>query len=250
MFPRLEWLLPSVFPEATSLEESGLMIGRSRAPMVVVLLLWAGCAWSGGATTSEAPPTTEHVSPLLVGAWGGMEVATVCLWGHERYEEISGVSTPVQDGLAAAFDQDVTVTVVEAGCDATIRIELTGTPLSAYYVGGVGGTLYTGAEVSGTLTLSTEGQLPLVGAVSERAEPPEDYFSVKGSALPREPKDAPIWGAANSDVCAMFAEWFDGSGRSADLPRLLANILGHWPPRDEECGEYGEQAPPFLEHGN
>ncbi len=101
---------------------------------------------------------------------------------------------------------------------------------------GASGRLYTGADVTGTITMSTEGHTPLSASISNRIEPPDSCIFVEGTELPHNPTDAPLWRTVEDGVCGAFSEWFGGT----EVTDLLKEVRGSWPPRGDECGGWGQ----------
>jgi hypothetical protein len=145
--------------------------------------------------------------------------------------------------VAAAIDEqdddEVSARVGSAGCDATITFDLRGRALSRVYTGSASGSMYTGAEIEGTMILTADGREPMSATLSDRIDPPESFTLPEWKEPPGEPAEAPFWLTVEDRVCAAFAGWFEG----ADLTALLTEIRGSWPPHGEECGGYGESSP-------
>jgi len=197
----------------------------------------AGCTAGGSAavtTTSSLP------SPLYVDEWGALDVGTVCLGGSEHHTGTSASFTPIIDSIGESFEEAGQVRIVASDCDVTIDVDVSGEPLSESYVGG---RFFTGADVSGTISLSADGHPSLVASISNRTDPPDSFVLPEWMEPPSEPDGAPIWPVVKDAVCGTFADWFGGTG----LTELLKEIRGSWPPRGDDCGGYGEQSNPILD---
>lgn len=163
---------------------------------------------SGSATSS----TTEAMPVFVVSAWDGLAVTSLCVDTVEEYfdlwesEPVEGI-TPVQDGVVAAFrDNRMPVEIVADGCDATIQVRVEGQAVSDEYIG-VAGRLYTGARVTGTLTLVAPGR-PSLRAQLEGDEPTAGGVQGPDVESVRTPDGAPFWEAVNADACAALVDWF------------------------------------------
>ncbi|OFW63392.1 MAG: hypothetical protein A2135_01875 [Actinobacteria bacterium RBG_16_67_15] len=140
------------------------------------------------------------------------------------------------DAITGAFDEDVTATIVSAGCDARLDVVVVGNTLSGGY--SPGETIVTGAAMDITLMLLSDGRGPLSERISRDSRPSDSVVLWEGSDLPREPQDAPLWWTTQSDVCATFAGWFGGSSRGGDLRELLNNITVDEAGMSDTCGGY------------
>jgi hypothetical protein len=194
-------------------------------------------------TAGEATSTSTAAarSPLYVEEWGDLDVLTVCLDGSEHHSGTPASFTPIIESIRQSFDDAAPAQIVTADCDVTVGVEVNGHPLSESYTGA--GLLYTGADITGTITLSTAGHTPLVASISNRIDPPDSFVLPEWMEPPRNPTEAPLWRTAEDGVCSAFAEWFSGT----ELTNLLKEVRGSWPPRGEECGGYGEQSNPLLD---
>jgi hypothetical protein len=70
--------------------------------------------------------------------------------------------------------------------------------------------LYTGAEVSGTLTLVAPGRPPLSAPVSGE-QPTAGGVQESDVEEVRTPAGAPFWHAVNTSVCGVLLDWFGAS---------------------------------------
>jgi len=205
----------------------------------------AGVLITGCAGTESEVAQSRPAETLFVGAWGDHGVASVCLEGAENHSGAAASHTPVMDAVRRSFDDEgddeVAARITGDGCDVTIIFDISGQPLSRNYNVGVAGRFYTGADVTGVITLSAEGQSPLSATISDRIDPPESFTLPEWKEPPSSPTEAPLWRAVEDGVCAAFSEWFDGT----DLTALLMKVRGSWPPRGEECGGYGESQFPW-----
>lgn len=165
---------------------------------------------SGG---PQAPTTTSP--PRSVAGWAIPGIRTLCVNTDASFAGTALTREQVLDqaGLASATDTNVSslknrrIFVVDPGqaCDATLTIAFTGTALSGDYSGG--GTLYTGADMNGTLTLSAPGQPDLVFGLSKHDEPPFTTFENPAS-LPKTPMDALHHIGLRTQVDAALTQWF------------------------------------------
>jgi hypothetical protein len=157
----------------------------------VVLILTQACSAAEPDVTVRVsyPP----LSLLAVNGWGDMPVETFCLEVDETYKEVLPETTPFADVIKGTltrgyrgFDRDgsevmyAVARIVETDCDATIRIDIKGEALMGNYMN-VGG-LYTGWDISGTITLSADGKDPLVVEVATHQEPPSSTHADRTSA--------------------------------------------------------------------
>jgi hypothetical protein len=186
----------------------------SRAMRVAAIGLSLAVAACGGGSAESAsdPPSSSTAAPLpalVVAEWEGMGVVSLCVEGVENYVDVDGI-TPVRDGIVTAFTRDdrMPVGIVSEGCDATIHVRVEGWAWSADYLNA--GRLYTGAEVSGTLTLLTPGRPSLSARVA--GDKPTAGGVPQGSEDEvRTPAGAPFWEAVNADVCGALIDWFGAS---------------------------------------
>jgi hypothetical protein len=162
----------------------------------LVALVVAVSACGDGAPTNGTGPS------LVVGAWDGAVVSSLCVTGEEDYGAGKNAFTPLQDGLSQVLPDGV---VVAEGCDATVTVITTGRPRSATYTGAQSGTFYSGAQVSGFLVLGTPGRDDLVATVDAEMQPPDKLDARLAS---RTPQGAPYWSAAWGDVCRAVLDWF------------------------------------------
>ncbi|MCJ7726167.1 MAG: hypothetical protein MUP76_07255 [Acidimicrobiia bacterium] len=207
--------------------------------MALACMVMSGCTAGEAASTTT---TSAARSPLYVDEWGALGVATVCLGGSEHHTGTPASFTPIIDSIRQSFDDAGQAQIVTSGCDVTIDVEVNGQPLSESYNIGVAGRFYTGADVTGTISLSADGRTSLVASISNRMDPPDSFVLPEWKDPPSDPIEAPIWRTVEDGVCAAFAEWFGGT----EVTNLLKEIRGSWPPRGDECGGYGEQSNPLL----
>jgi hypothetical protein len=166
------------------------------------------------AADGPAVPTTTS-PPRPVAGWAIAGIRTLCVETNATFagQQLSREQVLDQAGLPSTTSLNATllksrrITVVAAGqpCDATLNISFDGSSLSRDYVGA--GTLYTGADMAGTLRLSAPGQPDLVFPMSTHAEPPFTTFE-NTIALPRDPIDALHHIGLNAQVASAFDQWF------------------------------------------
>jgi len=119
----------------------------------------------------EKPATTPTLPPV-------QDVQTLCLEVQQSYPQIAEefslpIAGAVRDILAGMGLQ---VVPAGAACDATLTLVLTGTALGEHYtelftVGPPRDLCYTGAEVSGEMTIMVPGRAPLTLSISQRSPP-------------------------------------------------------------------------------
>ncbi len=168
----------------------------------VLALLAQGCAGSGASAThlassatrpassATAPIANASITPLprpSLGApslkapgWEGVVVRTICLDMRLSLTD-PAVEGAVEQGLMDTLE-GLGITTVEVGgsCEATIAVALTGKALSAQYKDL--GWCYTGAEISGTVSLLGSGRSPYPIGRRSGADGP-----VPGEQLPQDP---------------------------------------------------------------
>ena len=157
---------------------------RSRVIVVVmaVALVAAGCS-SDERTTPvidlPVPPTPVFMTSGLAG-WGDAVVATLCVDVAMEGDFESG-----EDGLPDVYVPRVMegfgVEVVEAGCDATLSVEMAARMIPADYTGA--GRCYSGFDGTATATLSMPGYPDVIGSYEYHKDPPG---SVLDSACRKE----------------------------------------------------------------
>jgi hypothetical protein len=208
------------------------------------LLMVSACSGTEPADTADTsiltgPSTTPPAPTLRVAAWDNSVIGSVCIETTEDYNGVAG-RTPIREGLADAFrDDDVGVEVVQTGCDAVLTVAATGRPLSAVYTGG---TLFTGATVSGTVTLSAAGVASLEAPFSGHKATPDSVAYVDSADLPREPWHAPLWDVAKDGICTAFTQWFSES------PTRLVQLVRNLRTTAKGCGGWVEPVViPFLD---
>jgi hypothetical protein len=208
------------------------------------LLLVSACSDSERAETVEttivtAPSTMRSAPTLRVAAWDDAVISSLCIETTEDYDRIAN-RTPIREGLADAFrDDDVGVEVVQAGCDAVLTVAATGRPLSASYTGN---TLFTGASVNGTVTLSAAGATSLEASFSGHKPTPNSVTYFDSADLPREPWQAPLWDVASDGICTAFTQWF------SDSPTRLIELVHNLRTTTTGCGGWVEPVViPFLD---
>jgi hypothetical protein len=154
----------------------------------------------------QTPATTTP--PRRVAGWAAPGVRTLCL-----------VSDATFAGSPVSRQQILDATSLDAGlkarrillappgqpCDATLTVAFTGSALSAEYVGA--GRLYTGATMSGRLTLAATDLPNLVIPVSHRENPPGTTSEFR-SSLPQTPADAFHHLGLADAVGAALDQWF------------------------------------------
>lgn len=182
-----------------------------------------------GVATTAAPGT------LSVRPWAAMAVTSLCIEVVEQYTywfqtDPTGLPpdvprrpgpegtveievlvsrepfSPVADALHRAL-ADRHLAVVESGCDASLTVAVEGEPLSARY--GLVGTPqaaihYTGAAVTGTVSLSSTGRPTLSHSLDGRIDPPDS--TGYGDS---EPSDAPFADVVEEGLCVAFLTWFN-----------------------------------------
>ena len=144
-------------------------------PIVAMAILTQACSGedSGVRETFSFPPN------LTVNGWEGWPVETFCLEAHETFDRVASSLTPFAEEIEAMLTRGA-AQVVEADCDATITTDIEGRALQGNYTN-VGG-LYTGWDISGTITLTAAGRPPLVVQLDTHQEPPSSTRLDRASA--------------------------------------------------------------------
>lgn len=115
---------------------------------------------------------------------------SVCLVVEQSYPQVDEeFSLPIAEACQRML-RGIGIVVAERGdpCDATLTVALTGQALGAAYSGGR--HCYTGAEVSGQVTIDASGYVPLVVPVSGKSPP-----SKVTASCPSSPNRAPFFNA-------------------------------------------------------
>jgi hypothetical protein len=136
-------------------------------------------------TPTAVPTPTPTPLPVQPPGWEEVTVHTLCLEVEQSYPEGKGPE-PIAEAAGRILARvGLQVVDEEALCDATLTIILTGEALGAYYTDA--GSCYTGAEVSGQVSLTAPDRPPLTLPISGRYPTP---FSVIG--CPPQPSGAPF----------------------------------------------------------
>ncbi len=156
-----------------------------------------------GPTTSPAPPTMEQqpASPQDSGR-AGPPIETLCLEINQSFPEIAEeFSLPVRDTAEAILTaMGLTVVEVGEGCDATLRLSLTGEALWAQWESTP--KCYNGAKVTGQAVLTVNGEEPVGRGISGKEPIPIINYHCT-----EEPADAPwerAWAGALLDGLVAF----------------------------------------------
>lgn len=204
-----------------------------------IVLLFALAALASGAVScgpGRTPTPTPTPLPVQFPGWEGITVHTLCLEVEQSYPEIEGgLSQPIAETatriLARLGLQAVTG---EVPCEATLTFTLTSQALAADYAAPGAGTnpihrCYTGAEVTGGVTLAVTGQAPLTvpvdgshpasGATSQCSEQPAD------APFDRAWSDALVDGLAQLWGIEVLVQAL-GDGKWL-LREAAAQVLGH-----------------------
>ncbi len=172
-----------------------------RLGLVTAAFTLVGCA-------AEAPATM-----LRVPAWADQPVETICLHVDEVYED-AGSITPYADAITFAVEHtigypaspDLPPRIVESGCDVSVTVSMRGRAVHASYVNF--GGLYTGWDVSGTITVESDGHEPLLVRVAETKAPPDTVRYADEDDADRQPADAIVAASRSGDWCRAFASLF------------------------------------------
>jgi hypothetical protein len=168
--------------------------------------------------------------------WEGITVHTLCLEVKQSYPEIEGKRPEPIDEAAQRILSRLGLQVVagEVPCEATLTFTLTSQALAADYVAPGASTnpihrCYTGAEVTGEVTLTVTGQASLT-------VPVDGSYPTSGatSQCPEQPADAPFERAWSDALVDGLAQLWGievlvqalGDGKWL-LREAAAQVLGH-----------------------
>lgn len=153
---------------------------------VLLLFTWAVSACVGGRATPSLP------ADLVAEGWQGVQLRTLCLEVQQSFPGIDpGFSLPVEPTLRRILPGlGLEVAASGEACDGGLHLSLLGEALAEDYtclLGHACGHCFTGAQVSGELTLTRSGPAPWVRTISASIPPP---LSI--SACPKVAQRAPL----------------------------------------------------------
>lgn len=158
----------------------------------------------------QTPTTTTPPRP--VAGWASPGIRTLCVETNATFadaplsrDQVLGAANLGGPSPFGLKQRKITLVAPGQPCDATLTIAFTGSALSSNYVGA--GTLYTGATMSGTLTLSAPGQPNLVVPMNHREDTPRTTRESSGS-LPKAPAEALHHTGLAAAVGAALDGWF------------------------------------------
>ena len=170
----------------------------------------SGAAKFFAAGGPQTPTTTTPPRP--VAGWASPGIRTLCVETNATFadaplsrEQVLGAVNLSGQSPGGLRLRKITLAAPGQPCDATLTIAFTGSALSGNYAGA--GTLYTGATMNGTLTLSAPGQPNLVVPMSHREDTPRTTFESSGS-LPKAPADALHHTGVAAAVGGALDRWF------------------------------------------
>jgi hypothetical protein len=165
---------------------------------------------------------------VLVRSWDDMPVETSCVHPDEAYEG-TGPITPYTDAIIFAVDHtigypastDSPPRIVADVCDLSVTVSIRGAARQASYMNF--GGLYTGWDVTGTITVESSGHDPLLVQVVSAREPPDTVRYGDESDAPRRPADAIIDASRRGDWCSAFVALFRPSSGTQQFMPLLCS---------------------------
>jgi len=152
----------------------------------LLVFMWAVSACTRGRATPSLPAN------LVAEGWQDVQIRTLCLDVRQSYLEIDpDFSLPLEPSLRRVLS-GLGLRVVASGetCDGALRLSLQGEALAEDYVcilGNACGHCFTGARISGELTLTSSDRTPWVHTFNTGIEPPSSI-----SDCPKVPEDAPL----------------------------------------------------------
>lgn len=168
-----------------------------------------GCKITAVPTPTMTPTLTPTLTPtppaVEVAGWKGMQLRTLCL-------KVSGdflfISAEIEQASKRILERmGLQLMDKEGPCDATLTIHMNGQAIGASYYGKGGiRQCYSGAEVSGEITLSAPGRKPLILPVKRRLDPPSSIIGYCNT----NPREAPfdwVWGEALLDGLTGIWGW-------------------------------------------
>lgn len=192
------------------------------------------------------PKPTPPVLEIM--GWEGMQLRTLCL--EIQVDGHLTATTEIEEALRyILFKMGLHITDNKATCETVLTIHMRGEALGADYF--PGGYCYTGAEVSGKVTLSAPGRTPLILPIQGREDPPSGFIG----GCNKDPLKAPFeeaWSKALMDGLTNIWGWHPAVAaidsphfymREAAFTALkkmgpevkeaipfLIQALGHWDP--------------------
>ncbi|MGB3904242.1 MAG: HEAT repeat domain-containing protein [Anaerolineae bacterium] len=179
---------------------------RGTVLLLFLTVLAGGILACGKESTSSPTPTpttgpTPTPLPLQASGWEGVTAKTICLEVEQSFPEmppeIKDVATPQISETTQRILSELGLRFVDAPCDATMVITMTGQAIAEEYHGI--GRCYEGAKVNGEILLTASGRTPLTVSINLSHPPPSMISSEHCSKAPSGAPFSLIWPQALLD---------------------------------------------------
>lgn len=174
-------------------------------------------------------PAAPVRTPAMVKGWTGDGVRSVCLTAKLDFPTMPDgrIFDPIDEFLVLVLEGMGVAVVAQGECDARLTVDVKGEALGAYYWDA--GTRYTGAAVTGRITLEADGQTLKVLSLQARRPPAESIPEYAGI----EPYSAPFQAAWYAPLLSHLQQVWgprvlvgalaaNGQDRGQFAPRLAA----------------------------
>lgn len=142
-------------------------------------------------TPTSAPTHTPRPTPtppsVQAPGWEGTTILTLCL--EQELAFPGDMSAKIADAIEHILNGlGIELMSGQGPCDATLTVAMTGEALGANYTSG--GYCYSGADISGKMTLSAEGRESVTFPLNRTMHPP---MTIEAAKCRTEPRAAPFW---------------------------------------------------------